>query len=341
MNMGLEGVHVADTRLSDVDGERGTLVIAGQHLEQFSLNSYEQAAEELLGRSLDLGRGRVVAYQRLRPWLREFVSAPQATDALRRGLSLLDRAVSIDTLVSAVPVILAGRQQGEALAPPDPTLGHVEDFLRMFRGSAVSSAEAAALSAYLTTVSEHGMNASTFTARVIASTGASSLEAVLGALGALAGPLHGGAPGPVLDLLDELDGSPDLRGVLQRKVRNGERLMGFGHRVYRTRDPRADVLRSALSLLSESPRLVLAQQVEREALEVLRQEKPERRLETNVEYYTALLLDSLGFSREEFTPIFAAGRILGWLAHVEEQKSTGRLIRPLSRYVGPAPSNSL
>lgn len=341
MNTGLEGVYVADTRLSDVDGERGALVIAGRHLEQFSLNSFEQAAQELLGRSLDLGRGRIEAYRYLRPWLGELVSAPQAIDALRRGLSLLRREASTDTLISAVPIILAGRRQGEALLPPDPSFGQVEDFLRMFRGRVVSPGEIAALSAYLTTVSEHGMNASTFTARVIASTGASSLEAVLGALGALAGPLHGGAPGPVLDLLDELDDVSDLKGVLQSKIRNGERLMGFGHRVYRTRDPRADVLRSALSLLPESPRLVLAQQVEQEALKVLREEKPDRRLETNVEYYTALLLDSLGFSREEFTPVFAAGRILGWLAHVEEQKSTGRLIRPLSRYVGLAPSNWL
>ncbi len=336
MTSGLEGVCVAETSLSDVDGERGRLVIAGQRLEQFSQHGFERAAQLLLG-DVNFGEGREQAYGLLKPWLGELAKRTRSLDALRVGLSLLGSSIEDEVLVGAFPVILSAHRHGASLASPDARAGQVEDFLRLFHGRSPRSKEVRALSTYLVTVSEHGMNASTFTARVIASTGATTLDAVLGALGALAGPLHGGAPGPVLDLLDELEGEKDLIGALGDKVKAGERLMGFGHRVYRARDPRADVLREALSLLPNSPRLRWAEQVEGAALAVLRQAKPNRPLQTNVEYYTALLLNSLGFSRDDFTSLFATGRVLGWIAHVKEQKATGRLIRPLSRYIGPSP----
>jgi citrate synthase len=158
-------------------------------------------------------------------------------------------------------------------------------------------------------------------------------------MGALKGPLHGGAPGPVLAMLDAIAADGDPHGWLTREVRSGERLMGFGHRIYKTRDPRADALKLAVQRLHDLPesraRLAFAETVEAAALAVLRVEKPGRRLDTNVEFFTALLLEAVGFPAEAFTCVFAAGRVAGWIAHAREQRASGRLIRPQSRYVGP------
>jgi citrate synthase len=197
-------------------------------------------------------------------------------------------------------------------------------------------AKAAALDAYLATVAEHGMNASTFTARVIASTRAGVVAAVVGALCALKGPLHGGAPGPVLDMLDAIGTPEDIQPWLQQALAEGDRLMGFGHRIYRVRDPRADVLKGVVARLRSGgdARLAFAERVEREALAALAAHKPDRKLDTNVEFYTALLLEALGLPREAFTAVFAMGRVAGWTAHVHEQLREGRLMRPQSVYVG-------
>ena len=181
------------------------------------------------------------------------------------------------------------------------------------------------------------MNASTFACRVVASTGARPVSAALAGLSALSGPLHGGAPGPVLDMLDELRDVSDKVGHLRTKLAKGERLMGFGHRVYRTRDPRAAVLKGAVSRMGTSSYLDHAEKVERAALEALAVHKPDRSLQTNVEFYTSVLLQEIGFQREWFTPLFATGRILGWMAHYREQRAGGRLIRPKATYVGPMP----
>lgn len=333
MNSGLEGVVVAETRLSDVDGQAGELVIQGCRLEQFTALGYEGAARALLGDSVDLASGRQRAYETLRGAL-DGLKGRTPVEALRIGLATLPSESAPEVVIGAFPLLIAAAHLGSAVSPPNTRRGFVEDLLAMQTSKAAEEAEVAALSSYLTTVAEHGMNASTFTARVIASTGAPLLDSVLGALSALKGPLHGGAPGPVLDLLDEMEGESDLFTALREKIARGERLMGFGHRIYRTRDPRADVLKGALSHLSGSPRLALAQQVEAAALEALRASKPHRPLDTNVEFYTAVLLDRLGFSREQFTPLFATGRVLGWLAHSLEQRELGRLIRPDSLYVG-------
>jgi citrate synthase len=181
------------------------------------------------------------------------------------------------------------------------------------------------------------MNASTFTARVIASTRAGVVASVVGALCALKGPLHGGAPGPVLDMLDGIGAAENIGPWLQRALAEGDRLMGFGHRIYRVRDPRADVLKGVVARLRTGgdARLAFAEQVEREALAALAAHKPDRKLDTNVEFYTALLLEALGLPREAFTAVFAMGRVAGWTAHVYEQLKEGRLMRPQSVYVGP------
>jgi citrate synthase len=190
-------------------------------------------------------------------------------------------------------------------------------------------------------VIDHGLNASTFAARVVASTGAGLLSCVVAGLCALKGPLHGGAPGPVLDMLDAIGAVENAEGWLDDAIGRGERLMGFGHRIYRVRDPRADVLKSAVARLKgKGNRIAFAEAVEATALKVLERRKPGRRLDTNVEFYTAILLDALGVPRDGFTPLFAAGRAAGWVAHAIEQGRTGRIIRPQSRYVGAWPAQA-
>lgn len=338
MNLtGLDDVTVAETRLSDVDGERGELLVAGHTLDSMADWDYESAYRLLLGEAPDLGQLREKAYLALKPCFALLQAAPSPLEGLRLGLACLPESCTEYELVGAFPVLLGAVYRGDTLPPPDSAASHGEDLLKLMFGKRPSLDSVRALNTYLVTVCEHGMNASTFAARVVASTGATPLAATLAALGALSGPLHGGAPGPVLDLLDEMAGCPSPAQALEEKVRKGQRLMGFGHRIYRTRDPRADVLKQAVRALDQTTDLQLAEKVEAAALEVLRAAKPDRVLDTNVEFYTAVLLNALGFERSWFTPLFAAGRILGWMAHYKEQRETGRLLRPKSRYVGPRP----
>ena len=194
------------------------------------------------------------------------------------------------------------------------------------------------LETYLNTVIDHGLNASTFTARVITSTGADLVSAIVGALGALKGPLHGGAPGPALDMVFEIGDASRAEAFLRRKIEGGEKLMGFGHRVYKVRDPRADVLAAAAERMftrgGDMSLYTLARSVEATALRLLEEYKPGRRLQTNVEFYTALLLHGLGLEAALFTPTFAISRVSGWIAHAFEQNRSNRIIRPQSEYVG-------
>ncbi|MBZ5620639.1 MAG: hypothetical protein LAQ69_18230 [Acidobacteriia bacterium] len=228
---------------------------------------------------------------------------------------------------------------GQAVGPCQRDLPHASHYLHQLSGAEPTPERARALQTYLNTVCDHGLNASTFAARVIVSTRSDVISAITGAVGALKGPLHGGAPGPALDMVFEV-GSPErAEGVIRAKLDRGERLMGFGHRVYRVRDPRADVPAQAAELFYSNGgdrRLYdLARSVENTALRLLRERKPDRRLDTNVEFYTALLLHGLGLPAALFTPTFAVGRVLGWAAHCLEQLREGRLIRPQSAYIGP------
>lgn len=340
--MSLDGIVVADTELSMVDGQRGRLVVRGRELDDLAGHlTFEEMGQLLLSVPLsDLGEARVRVYSSVRE---SVLGAPHLLpiEVLRVSLDRLESPSNLD-LIAALGVAVAclGRvQAGLEPREPDATLSHSADILQM-RFGASPAAAVKGLETYLVTVAEHGMNASTFTARVVASTRAGARAAVSAALGALQGPLHGGAPGPVLDMLDELEKNPDRAGWLRAQIAAGERLMGFGHRIYKVRDPRADVLSlAALKLLGTDPRgrFALAFEIEELARKALAELKPGRSLDTNVEYYTALLLDGLGFARQDFTAIFACGRVLGWLAHVAEQERTGRLIRPESRYVGAIP----
>jgi citrate synthase len=236
---------------------------------------------------------------------------------------------------------LLRRELGQKPLAPDPALDTAADLLRMMQGAPAPEAHVHALDTYLATIADHGFNASTFTARVIASTRAGLISAVVGGLCALKGPLHGGAPGPVLDMLDEIGTVENIVPWLETAIRRGDRLMGFGHRIYKVRDPRADVLKAVAKTLGPtSGRLAFAGEVERQVLATLRRLKPGRRLDTNVEFYTALVLEAIGIRRQAFTPLFAVGRAVGWCAHVFEQERGGRIIRPLSTYVGPLPKQA-
>ena len=350
MATGLDDVVAAETALSDVDGLAGRLIIRGHSLDELAGGT---SAEEILGmlfaNAFDqgptpalLGAARVTVFKRFEHHLRSLADTP-VFDAVRACVALLPDDDTLETallLVAApavlVPALLRQRDGRPAIAP-DPTLGHAADILRMLRGQAAAPAETAGLDTYLVTVADHGLNASTFAARVVASTQAGLTSAVLAAYGALKGPLHGGAPGPVLDMIDAVGTPQSAEVVLGAMLARGERLMGFGHRIYRVRDPRADALKGALAKLPPSPRMDLALAVEAAALRLLKQKKPDRPLETNVEFFTALLLDSLGFPRDAFTAVFAMGRTGGWIAHAREQAISGRLIRPKSVYVGPRP----
>ena len=350
MAIGLDDVVAAETALSDVDGLAGRLIIRGHSLDELAGRaSEEDLLNMLFGDAFDgtptpelLGAARVAVFERFRDRLPSLRNVP-VFDAVRACVALLPDDDALDTgllLVATpavlVPALLRQRENKTPLAP-DAKLGHSADVLRMLRGAPASAAEVSGLDTYLVTVADHGLNASTFAARVVASTQAGLTSSVLAAYGALKGPLHGGAPGPVLDMIDAVGTPEKAETVLSAALAHGERLMGFGHRVYRVRDPRADALKNALAKLPPSPRLDLALAVEATALRLLKQKKPDRPLETNVEFFTALLLDSLGFPRDVFTAVFAMGRTGGWIAHAREQAISGRLIRPKSLYVGPRP----
>jgi citrate synthase len=236
----------------------------------------------------------------------------------------------------AIEFVALSARGGEATPVPDAVVAEgrtlAERLLLRWRGEAEPQ-QAAAIDAYWITAAEHGMNASTFTARVIASTGADAAAAISGAVGALSGPLHGGAPLRVLQMLDAVERHGDPDAYVAELLDRGERIMGFGHRVYRAEDPRARALRQVAEQLG-SPRFEIAAELERAALSALAQRKPGRVLATNVEFWAAVILDHAQVPQTLFTPLFACARMAGWSAHILEQRRSGRLVRPAALYVG-------
>jgi citrate synthase len=359
MKQGLEGVIAATTRLSSVDGQGGKLILAGYAVEDLAPSaSFEEVAYLLLmgqlpdSTELEAFTCRLGALRKLPDIAIEVLKQAARRevppmDALRMAVPLLSLTTDGGPLdlalsaISAFPTIVgAYARLSKGLSPvaPEQSLTHAAHYLHQLTGEVPAPEQARGLETYLNTVCDHGLNASTFAARVIISTGSDVISAITGAVGALKGPLHGGAPGPALDMVFDI-GEPDrAEPYLRDKLARGERLMGFGHRVYRVRDPRADVLGQAASRFysSSSDRKLydLARTVEATALKLLHERKPDRRLDTNVEFYTALLLHGLGIPNDLFTPTFAVGRVLGWSAHCIEQIQNGRLIRPQSEYVG-------
>jgi citrate synthase len=363
---GLDGIVVANTEMSLVDGQVGHLAIRGYDVEELAGRaSFEEVAYLLWHGALpnqselDAFNAKLVAARTLPEETEAAITLAakrmQPMDALRFAVASIsaddpnpddeskeagmDRACRI---LARVPVIVASYQRqrnGEQPVGSRDDLGIAANYLYGLSGNVPPDAETRGLNTYLCTVSDHGMNASTFTARVIASTASDMVSAVTGAIGALKGPLHGGAPGPALTMIEEI-GTPDrAEAWMKDAIAQGKKLMGFGHRIYKVRDPRAEVLYAAAEELAdetdEREALLLAKAVEEAGVKVLNEAKPGRNLNTNVEFYTALLLRELGLSSDLFSPTFAIGRTAGWLAHIVEQQTGGRIIRPQSEYVGP------
>ena len=362
MSQGLDDVIAAETRLSSVDGAHGILVIKGFSLDQIAgQKSFEDVAWLLFGGLFDdlpdahtfavqLGQARREMFG-LVHYIDDGILALPPMDGVRAIMARIADGEDLATatrLLAAPAVLLPAflrLRDGQAPLAPDPRNGHAADMLHMLNGQVAAPETVSALDTYLVTVADHGLNASTFAARVVASTWSGLTSSVLAGLAALKGPLHGGAPGPIIAMLDGI-GTPDhAEAWIEAALARGDRLMGFGHRIYKVRDPRADALKAAVRRMAKGSnllpgRLKLAEAVEQAALEILHRHKPDRPLDVNVEFYTALLLEALGFPPDAFTAVFATGRTAGWLAHAREQRLTGRLIRPQSAYVGPAPAEA-
>jgi citrate synthase len=364
---GLEGVVVAHTQIGDVRGLEGFY-----HYRQYDaieLNRrrsledvwYLMFRGHLPTKAEREEFGREIASHRalpddLVPFLR-LVAATEPFDpmtALRTAISfaaqragfrswldipaeqLYDNAMQISAQTPVLLTALYRLRSGQQPVPPDPDLSVAGNYLYMLSGQRPDPQRAWALERYLVSTIDHGFNASTFTARVIASTGADIGSAVTGAMGSLSGPLHGGAPSRVLEMLDDI-GSPDRAEAWARAaVGRGDRIMGFGHRVYKGKDPRSALMREVASTLGGST-AEFAMAVEDTIVRVLAEEKPGRALNANVEFYAGVVMDACGIPRELFTPTFASSRVIGWCSHVLEQVSGNRLIRPAARYDGEAP----
>jgi citrate synthase len=358
---GLEGVVAAQTRISGVDGLAGKLTIAGYAVEELAPNATFEETLYLLwygalpnaAQLADL-KAALAARRTLPAITLELLQAAAkrrvlAMDALRMAADTLSLAPSqIEephaealTLVAGFPTIVAAYHRlldGRTPLAPRADLDHVANYLYLLSGEAPSAERIRALETYLNTVVDHGLNASTFAARVIIATQSDLISAIVGAVGALKGPLHGGAPGPALDMVFEIGAAERAEPYLRAKLERGDRLMGFGHRIYKVRDPRADVLAAAAQRLygadGDRALYALALQVEETALRLLEEYKPGRHLQTNVEFYTALVLHGLELPTNLFTPTFALGRVVGWIAHCYEQQRLNRIIRPQSEYIG-------
>ena len=366
---GLEGVVVADTTVGDVRGLEGFY-----HYRQYSAVDLAKSRPiEDVWQLLFEGRLPTTLAEReefaadIRPRraipttvadvLPEIARAGELfvpLDALRTALSqygaalgfrashdidaatLHDNAMSTCAVVPSLICALWRLRRGLDPVPPRDDLPYAANYLYMMQGEVPAAEYSAAVEKYLISTVDHGFNASTFTARVITSTGADLGAAVVGAVGALSGPLHGGAPSRALQMLDEI-GTPDrAEAWLRAAVERGDRLMGFGHRVYKTDDPRSLMLREVADSLG-GDKMALARHIEATAIKVLEEMKPGRRLYTNVEFYAGIVMDRCGIPRELFTPTFAASRVIGWCAHILEQAADNRLIRPSAQYVGPPP----
>ena len=365
---GLEGVVAVRTRLSQVDGQRGVLIISGYPVEELAGKvTFEEVAYLLWnGRLPD--RVEAEAFRREIAALRDIPESTLAVvvDAAKRRVPAMDvlrmacSTLSMDVghadaiahqtdmatakmLVARFPTVVAAYVR--LVAGQEPIASRADlplaaNFLYMMTGTEPDRAAARAVDTYWVTVIDHGMNASTFTARVIASTRSDMVSAVTGAIGALKGPLHGGAPGPVLDMLIDIGTRENAEPWVRKELAAGRRIMGFGHRVYKVRDPRAEVLgrvaeELAGAALRDRKLFELARVVEKTVVRVLDEVKPGRNLKTNVEFYTALVLQSIGLQPALFSAIFACGRCAGWCAHVMEQHAEDHLIRPESEYIGP------
>ncbi|HTW55023.1 MAG TPA: citrate/2-methylcitrate synthase [Thermoplasmata archaeon] len=354
---GLDGVLVGRSSIALVGGETGELVYRGYDVRALVPGvPYESVVHLLLfgeppsrDPSPEVSRA-LVAARAVRPdLLRAADAVPTGLpplDALRTLLSLLGDGTEGYPptreqgfrLIAQTPVLLARyvrRTQGLAPVPPRDDLGHAANYLWMLAGREAPPTSVAALEGYLDLLADHGMNASTFALRVAISTESDLVSAAVAALGTLKGPVHGGAPSRVADMLDEIGSADRAEAWIRARLARKAVLYGFGHRAYKTDDPRGLLLHAIARSVAAPERLALAEAVERTALALLREAKPNARLFTNVEYYSAVVLEAVGLPRTLFTPTFAVARTAGWTAHALEQAGDNRLIRPDVEYVGP------
>jgi citrate synthase len=354
---GLDGVVVAQTHISHVFGEEGRLVYRGYDIGELAGKATYEEVCHLLWKGALPTRAELDALnaamrsQRALPdggaGLRLLTSGVDPMDALRSEVSLtaallgikgtptMDQAVA---LTARFPTIVAAFQRlRNGLEPiaPREDLGHAANYLYMLTGEVPPENHVHSLDTYLVLLADHGMNASTFTARVIASTESDLGSAVVGAIGALKGPLHGGAPALVMDMLEAIGTVENIRPWIDNALNSHQKLMGFGHRVYKTTDPRAEILRDMAKHSSTPEFFALAKGTEDYAIQELNRRKPDQRLYTNVEFYSAAVLNSVGLPRDLYPATFGVSRVAGWAAHVLEQMVGNRLIRPQSEYAGP------
>ncbi|GIP41424.1 citrate synthase 1 [Paenibacillus sp. J31TS4] len=357
---GLEGVVAAETDIGYVNGQTGELVYRGHWAKELAVHhSFEEAAHLLwYGQLPDAEQlaelhAKLAAHRRLTPELKELLDAMPAKAPLMSVLLAAVGAQAADSeawppsiedairLTAIVPAMIAYRHRQLAGAPyveGGDEEGHVAHYLRLLFGRPASAAHIRAMSAYMVLTMEHGLNASTFAARVVTSTESDLFAAVAAAIGAMKGPLHGGAPSGVLSLLEEIGAKEQAEPYMRAILEKGGRLMGFGHRVYKTLDPRAEALRAvSAELAGDDPWLDLARHAEETAIRLLAEYKPDRRLYTNVEFYAAAVMRAAQMPPALFTPTFTAARVVGWTAHVLEQAANNRIIRPQSVYGGPMP----
>jgi citrate synthase len=348
---GLEGIVAGETALSKVDGERGRLLYRGYRIGDLVERGTYGAVANLLwtgewDREHRLPTGPIP--DAVLTTLRGLPTKAKPMDALRTAVSAWGATQALDwpptveqarALTSFSPSALAAfarLRQGKDPVDPDPSLDLVSGFLYQLTGERPDRSTARALDAYFVVGAEHSFNASTFTARVITSSQSDIASAIVGAIGTMKGPLHGGAPSMVVDQLAKVGSKEHAEQWIREALDRGERLMGFGHRVYRAHDPRAAALRKVAESMEHKPDwLQLAIEVEDVALRILAERHPERAIKTNVEYYAAPVLQGVGLTPDLFTATFSLARHAGWTAHVLEQAATNRLIRPDVNYTGP------
>jgi citrate synthase len=353
---GLEGIVAATTAISKVEGTVGRLIYRGYNIHDLARNAtFEEIIYLLwfdkLPNQTELAQlhSKLAAQRSIPAPVMEIIRLlPKNTDpmdVLRTAVSAWgalsvsgtptqDQAIA---LTASVPAFLAAFQRlrnGKEPLESRPELGHAANYLYLLTGEEPKEEHVQGLNSYLVLLADHGMNASTFTGRVIASTGSDIASSVTGAIGALKGPLHGGAPSKVLDMLHAIAKAESPELWLRDAITHGGRIMGFGHRVYKTTDPRAEELRE-MARVADPEAFKLSREVEVTAIRLLEEEKPGRKLYTNVEFYSAALLSSVGLPGDLFTPTFAVSRVSGWTAHILEQVNNNRLIRPEADYTGP------
>ena len=367
---GLKGVVASATQIAEVDGQNGRLTLRGYDISELSGNvQFEEVcyllwhgklpnAAELAELKAEMSKARELPEATIAT-LRACAPHADGMDYLRIGASTLTigdatvqwpinapadlpnallRAARLQSQVAAIVAHGYRLGEGQEIVAPKPEHGLAEGFLYMLEGEEPTKARVAGLNAYLVAVAEHGFNASTFAGRVIQSTNSDMVSALTGAIGALKGWLHGGVPGPVLDMLDEIGTAENAQPWISAALDRKERIMGFGHRVYQVRDPRAALLSDAAEKMAEETGerhlLDLIKVVEQTTIDELEKRKPGNKLRANVELYAALILHAVGIPSEIFTPVFAVGRTSGWTAHMLEQMPKSLIIRPESVYVG-------